>query len=46
MKFKPCVVTGYPVMRGRGELPPDEVFVNFHNGSTSFKDFIDFTVKG
>jgi len=45
-KFKPCVVTGYPVMRGRGELPAEEVFVNFHNGSASFQSFIDFTVKG
>lgn len=30
VRFKPCVVTGMPVGRGRGELAAEEVFVNFH----------------
>jgi intraflagellar transport protein 172 len=42
--FKPCVVTGMPVPRGRGELPPEEVFLHFHQGA-SFKDYIQFTLK-
>lgn len=45
VRFKPCVVTGMPVGRGRGELAAEEVFVNFHSGAFNFKDYVEFTLK-
>ena len=44
-KFKTCAVTGFPVSRPRGELPPDDVFLHFHDGSMMPKDYVDFCVK-
>lgn len=44
-KFKTCSVTGFPVPRPRGELPAEEVFMRFHDGSMGFKDYIDFCVR-
>lgn len=43
-RFKPCVVTGLPVGRGRGELSPDEVFMGFHQGG-QFKDYVEFILR-
>jgi intraflagellar transport protein 172 len=44
VRAKPCVVTGLPVGRGRGELAPEEVFVGFHQGG-QFKDYVEFVLR-